>query len=195
MGKYIFHWEKLIFEHLGNSVHTVEILTLGKVLNIYINYLMFYTSRQHDKWKHFKFKFNNEFTMNGGLDFSVTRNDYRHVLICRWLYLFLIVSYWGQVVEMNFGSISFDKLLKIISFPAGWVIYNEDSLLLMYYHTGINFPKYKILKTHKHLLKYKILEEWFDNSSSEAADRDVLWKNVTKILQYSHENTCVEISF
>ena len=53
------------------------------------------------------------FTMNRELDYSVTRNDFGYVLIC-WKTLFLRVSYWGQVVEMNFGSINFDKLIKIL---------------------------------------------------------------------------------
>ena len=46
-------WEKLNFEHIRNSVHTAEFLALGKALNIFINDLMFYPSRQHVKWKHF----------------------------------------------------------------------------------------------------------------------------------------------
>ena len=50
-------------------------------------------------------------------------------------------SYWGQVVEMDFSSINFDELLKIVSFPASWVICKEDALLMMYYHTGIYFPE------------------------------------------------------
>ena len=55
--KYVFHWEKLNFEHIGNSVHTEEFLALGKALHIYINYLMFYASRQHVKSKHsFKYE-------------------------------------------------------------------------------------------------------------------------------------------
>ena len=80
--------------------------------------------------------------MNTELNFSVTRNDFGHALICWWVTLFLGVSYWGEVVETNFSSINFDKLLKIISFPVSWqVICNEDALLMMYYHTGIYFPE------------------------------------------------------
>ena len=107
----------------------------------YINYhLMFYPSRQHVKWKHFKFTFNNDFMMNRELNFNVTRNDFRNVLISCWVTLFLRVSYWGQVVEMNFWSIDFDKLLKILLFPASLVICNDD-VLPMYYHTGIYFSQ------------------------------------------------------
>ena len=42
--------------------HTTEILGIGKVFNIYAEYLMFYPSRQYVSWKHFKYKitFNNE---------------------------------------------------------------------------------------------------------------------------------------
>ena len=76
------------------------------------------------------------------------------IVIYWWATLFVRVSYWGQVVEMNFGSISFDRLLKFVSFPSSWVIYNDDALLMMYYHTGIYFPEQKIWKIQKHSLKY-----------------------------------------
>ena len=53
MGKYVFFWEELNFEHIGNSVYTTEFLALGgKALNIYINCSMISPSRQHVKWKH-----------------------------------------------------------------------------------------------------------------------------------------------
>ena len=54
------------------------------------------------------------------------------------------------------------------------VLHNEDALLILYYHTGIYFPEYKVLKSHKHSLKYNIFEEELNNSSSEAATRGVL---------------------
>ena len=47
--KYVFHWQKLNFEPIGNSAHKAGFLALGKALNIYIDYLMFYPSRQHVK--------------------------------------------------------------------------------------------------------------------------------------------------
>ena len=47
---YVFHWEKCNFERIGNFVHIAELLALGKALNFYINYLMFYQSRQHVKF-------------------------------------------------------------------------------------------------------------------------------------------------
>ena len=47
--KCVFHWEELNFEHTGNSVHTAEFLALGKALNIYINYSLIHSSRQHGK--------------------------------------------------------------------------------------------------------------------------------------------------
>ena len=113
------------FERIGNSVHTAEFLALGKALNIYVNYSMFYRSRQHVKLKHFKytismykFTFNDDFMMNRELNFSVTRNYFGHVLICWWVTLFSRLSYWRQVVEMNFSSI---QLISIscwtLSFP------------------------------------------------------------------------------
>ena len=49
LEKYVFHREKWNFEHTGNSVHTAESLALGKVLKIYIEYLMFFLIRQHVK--------------------------------------------------------------------------------------------------------------------------------------------------
>ena len=50
--KYVFHWEKLNFEPIGNSAQKAEFLALGKTLNFYIDYLMFCPSRQRVKWKH-----------------------------------------------------------------------------------------------------------------------------------------------
>ena len=50
--KYVSHWEEWIFKPIGNSAHKAEFLALRKVLNIYIDYidyLMFYSSRQHVK--------------------------------------------------------------------------------------------------------------------------------------------------
>ena len=38
-AKYVFNWEELDFEHIGNSAHTAEFVASGKVLNIYINML------------------------------------------------------------------------------------------------------------------------------------------------------------
>ena len=52
------------------------------------------------------------------LNFSVTRNAFGYVLICWSVTVYLRVSYRGQVVEMDYCSINFDKLLKILSFPA-----------------------------------------------------------------------------
>ena len=45
-----------------------------------------------------------------------------------------------QVVEMNFNSINFDICWKV-SFPASSVIYYEDALLMMYYHSGLYCPE------------------------------------------------------
>ena len=39
-------------ELIVTSAHYKEILASEKTLDIYINYLMYYTSRQHVKWKH-----------------------------------------------------------------------------------------------------------------------------------------------
>ena len=50
--KFVFHWEKLIFEPTGNSANRAELLALGKTLNFYSDHLMFCLSRQHVKWKH-----------------------------------------------------------------------------------------------------------------------------------------------
>ena len=97
-----------------------RIFDVGKAMNIYINYLTVYPTRKHAKWKHFKFTFINDFMMTSVLNFNVTRNDFGHVLTCWWTTIFLRVTYCGQVVEMNFSSINFNKLLKIASFPASW---------------------------------------------------------------------------
>ena len=51
--KYVFYWENLHFEDIGNYVHTT--LALAKALNIYINYSMFHPNSQHAKLKHFKY--------------------------------------------------------------------------------------------------------------------------------------------
>ena len=50
--------------------------------------------------------------------FSVMRNDFGDGFICWWVTSFVTVSYLDQVAGMNFNSINFDKLLKIVSFPA-----------------------------------------------------------------------------
>ena len=34
LAKHVFRWEKLNFEHIGNFVHTIEFLALGKAVNI-----------------------------------------------------------------------------------------------------------------------------------------------------------------
>ena len=70
--------------------------------------------------KHFNFTFNNGFMMNRKLNFNMTRKDFGHVLICWWVTLFLRVTYSGQLVEINFSSVNFDKLLKIVSFTVCW---------------------------------------------------------------------------
>ena len=70
--------------------------------------------------KHFNFTFNNGFMMSRKLNFNVTRNDFGHVLICCLVTLFLRVTYWGQLVEINFSSVNSDKLLNFVSFTACW---------------------------------------------------------------------------
>ena len=80
--------------------------------------------------------------MNGALKFNVFSVIRNNALICWWVTLFVRISYSGQVVEMNFSSIFFDKFLKIVSFPARWVLYKEKyALLMMFYHTGIYFQE------------------------------------------------------
>ena len=61
---------------------------------------------------------------------------------------------------MNFGSIDFDMLLNIVSFPASWVIYNEDALLIMYYYTGKYLPAWKTLNCFSQKLFY-IFSDYF----------------------------------
>ena len=66
MGKYVFRWEKLNFEHIGNSVHTTEFLALGKIVNIYINYLIFLPRQKTCGMKAlqvYKFTFKNDFML------------------------------------------------------------------------------------------------------------------------------------
>ena len=46
---------------------------------------------------------------------------------------------------MNFCTTKFDKMLEIRSFPAGWVICNEDGLP-MYLHIGISSSEEKMEK-------------------------------------------------
>ena len=123
----------------------------------------------------YNFTFNSDFIINRELNFSVTRNDFGfgHLLICWWVSLFLKVSYWGQVVEMNFSSINFVNLLNFVSFSANWGIYNEDALPILCYHTGIYFPEEENWKNRKHSLKYKILEKFY-NYSSEATTKEIL---------------------
>ena len=107
----------------------------GKALNIYINYSIYYPSRQHVKWKHFKYKF----TLN---------NDF---MMCSELILL-----WP---EITLGDLIFNsKLLKssckisiscwkcFFPWHLSHNIYYEDVLIMTYYHTGIS--EYKILTNH-----------------------------------------------
>ena len=48
--KSVFPYKKCNFEHIENSVHTTKFFSLGKALNIFIDYFMFYPDRQHVKW-------------------------------------------------------------------------------------------------------------------------------------------------
>ena len=83
IDKICFPLGKEDFKSIGNSAHTTYFLTLGKTLNIYIDYLMFYSSRHVKKlhwamvswWtvSYIYIKFN---------VFSVIRNDFGHVPIC-----------------------------------------------------------------------------------------------------------------
>ena len=43
------HWKKWNFKSIVNFAHITEFLTLGKALNIYIEYLMLYLSTQYVK--------------------------------------------------------------------------------------------------------------------------------------------------
>ena len=49
MGENVFHWVKRYIKSIEKSVHITKYLTLGMALNIYINHLMFYPSRQNVK--------------------------------------------------------------------------------------------------------------------------------------------------
>ena len=68
--KFVLNSEKWNFEPIENSVHTPVTLAWGKALDIYVDYLMSYPSRQHVQWKHFKCKYisNDEFMMNRELN-------------------------------------------------------------------------------------------------------------------------------
>ena len=97
LGKMFSATKKNNSEHTGNSVHTVEPLGLGKALNIYINYvfnvLPMQTTCEMKALQIRKFTFNNDFMMNRGLNFRMSRNDFGYVVICWWMTLFLKVSY------------------------------------------------------------------------------------------------------
>ena len=112
--KYVFYWEKWNFEHIGNSVHNAEFLALGKVLDIYIEYLMFYPSRRHVKWKYFKYKFtfNKDFMFNKEL--NLCNCNLCKYNLCKFMY---------------------------VPFPASWPINTEDALLITYYDNGIYYPE------------------------------------------------------
>ena len=181
ISKNVFHWEKLYFEYTGNSG---RILALGKALDIDIDYLMFYPSRKHAKWKQFKYKLtlNNSFRHMASWwtaakinVFSVIRNNFVQAFICWWVTLFVRIRYWGQVVEMNFSSIFFDKFLKIVFFlPDESYIRKNTMMRMMFHHTGIYFQEENIWNIYENSSKYKNLEEEFNYSSSEAATRCVL---------------------
>ena len=74
IGKICFPLTKIEFSTYLEFCAYHRIFALGKAVNIYINYLMFYASRQHVKLiQVYKFTFSNGFTMNRKLNFSVTR--------------------------------------------------------------------------------------------------------------------------
>ena len=80
--------------------------------------------------------------MNRELNFSGTKNDFGHVLICWWVTLFLRVSYWSQVVKINFNSINFNKLMKIVSFLPSWCM---TYIMNMTYIIAYGLPYWDIL--------------------------------------------------
>ena len=53
-------------------------------------------------------------------------------LFAGWWLLFVKVSQSDYVAEMEFSSTNFDTCWKLFGcFPASWVIYNEDMLLVL----------------------------------------------------------------
>ena len=99
------------------------------------------------------------------IKFRVIRNDFGHVVIGWWATLVVKVSKWRQVVEISISSINLDSCWKLfLSLSAGSYIKKMHYLWLI---TILGYTaQIRIFeKAHNHLLKYKIFEEEFDNSS------------------------------
>ena len=100
IGKNIFSWGKIDFWTYWEFGAYRRSLALANAQNFYIDYLMFYPSRQRVKWKYFKYKFifKNDFMVNGQIYikfpvFSVIKNDFGHALVCWWEILYVRVNY------------------------------------------------------------------------------------------------------
>ena len=106
----------------------------------------------------YKFTFNNDFVMNRELNFSLIRNDFGHVLICLWVTLFLRVSCWRPVVEIDFSSINFNKLLKVVSFSASMKMHCSWCITILEYTSqSIKFEKFIIIHQNAKSLRRKSL--------------------------------------
>ena len=171
LAKHVFRWEKLNFKHFGNFVHTTEFLALGKTVNIYINCLMFYPSKQHMKWKHFKYSslYSTMIPWWTGSKILVwpemTLGMYLSVW---WITSFLRVSYWGKVVEMNFCLI-FVKLVILISCWRFFLSLPAESYVMKMYRPCITILEYtspnkkfeNFINIYFHKKTLEELHNWF----------------------------------
>ena len=126
--------------------------------------------------------------MSRELNFSVTRNNLGYVLICWWVILFLRGKYWGQVVEMNFCSISVKLvillttyLMKIFSFPGSWVICNKIYCpcitILEYTSQSRKFGKFINIRLNKKTLRRSSIT-YFKKQPPEVFYKKAVLKNL-----------------
>ena len=188
--KYVFYWAKWNFEHIGNYVYTAELLALGSSLNNYIDYLMFYPSRQHMKWKHFKYKFrfNNDFMMITELNLCKVRFrcNKKWFWACTNLLLTLYVRVrsWDQVLGMNFSSVNFDRCWKLfISLPARSDIMKMhfSRCITILFYTAQNRKSEKFINIYWNIKSLR---------SSSITPFQVAYKELSDI---SYENTSLRI--
>ena len=114
IGKNMFSAGKnWILNTLGILCIPQNFFALGKVINIYINYLMFYPSRQHAKWKHFKYTSLHSTMISWCRRFQVL--SCWRFFPCQWSYRYMMKMYCRSITILRYTSQSrkFEKFINI----------------------------------------------------------------------------------
>ena len=139
----------------------------------------------------YKFIFNNDSMMNRKLNFSVIRNmTLGMYLSVWWVTLFLRVSYWGQVVEMNFCLI-FVKLVILISCWRFFLSLPAESYVMKMYCPCITILEYTSQNKkfenfiNIHFNKKTLRRSWITRFKKRPQEKYSIKKLFWKIWQYS----------